>query len=351
MTFYLVLAALVAALAVALWLFQRGHSKPLPATPPAQSGPPPTLVEAAKVMVDTIPVGITAVGSLRSDETVMLRPEIAGRVSRVLFREGQPVARGQVLIQLDGAVQGAEVQQAQANVTLAQSKLDRARDLQAKGFISQQARDESDNNLRLAQAALSLAQARYAKTEIRAPFNGVAGLRVVSTGDYVKEGQDLVNLEAMDVLKVDFRIPEIYVQQSKVGQSLQLVLDAMPGQTFTGQVIAINPLIDANGRSIVLRAQVQNAQHQLRPGLFARVRLLFADQKEALLVSEQALIPQGDDHMVFRVINGKAVLSRVEIGQRIGERVEVVQGLTKDDMVITAGQVKLRDGMAVTVKQ
>ncbi len=350
--FYGLIVVAVAALAGAAYMANRGKvppaaPPPLPASPTA--APRPVTVEAALPEVRAIPVGIAAVGSLRSDETVILRPEVAGRVSAIQFKEGQHVQRGQPLIQLDAAIQRAEVQQAEANQVLAQSKLDRARDLQAKGFISQQARDEAENGVRLTAAAVALAQARLARTEIRAPFSGVTGLRLVSVGDYVKEGQDMVNLEAMDPLKVDFRVPELYVAQTRVGQNLQIALDALPGKNFAGKVVAINPLIDANGRSIVLRAQVKNSGNQLRPGMFARVRLLFEDKHAAVLVSEQALVPQGDEQTVFRVLNGKAVRTRVEIGQRVGEQVEIVDGVSKDDLVVTAGQVKLRDGMAVTV--
>ena len=128
----------------------------------------------------------------------------------------------------------AEAQQAKANLTLAQSKFERAVDLRKQGFISGQARDEAENNLRVAKAAPALAAARLAKTEIRAPFSGVIGLRSVSVGDYVKEGQDMVNLEAIDPLKVDFRVPEVYLTQVQVGQTLQVSLDALPGRSYEG---------------------------------------------------------------------------------------------------------------------
>ena len=179
-----------------------------------------------------MPQTITAVGSLRSDESIT-RAAGGRRPHRAIgFQEGQPVAKGATLVKLDPAINDAEVQQAKANLTLAKAKYERAVDLQKQDFISGQARDEAENNLKVAEAAVSLAAARLAKTEIRAPFAGIIGLRSVSVGDYVKEGADIVNLESIDPLKVDFRVPEIYMKQVQVGQSLQVSLDALPGKTL-----------------------------------------------------------------------------------------------------------------------
>jgi membrane fusion protein (multidrug efflux system) len=185
--------------------------------------------------------------------------------------------------------------------------------------------------------------------QLKAPFSGIIGLRSVSVGDYVKEGADLVNLESIDPLKLDFRVPEVFMRQVAVGQSLQVQLDALPGKTFEGKVLAVNPLIDAAGRAVVIRAVVRNPDTSLRPGMFARVRLITRDAKDALVLPEQALVPQGDQQFVYRVIDNKAVRTRVEVGQRRDARVEVLDGVTKDDIVVTAGQLKLRDGAPVTV--
>jgi len=306
-------------------------------------------VEAVKVAIVSLPQTITAVGSLRSDESVTLRPEVAGRISAIGFQEGQRVAKGTVLVQLDSAVPDAEVQQARANLTLARTKYNRAVDLAKSNFISSQAKDEADNNLKIAEAALQVAEAKSAKMQLRAPFSGIIGLRGVSMGDYVKEGADLVNLESIDPLKLDFRIPEVFMRQVAVGQPLQVQLDALPGKTFEGKVLAVNPLIDAAGRAVVIRAVVRNPDTSLRPGMFARVRLITRDAKDALVLPEQALVPQGDQQFVYRVIDDKAVRTKVDVGQRRDAKVEVLNGVTKDDIVVTAGQLKLRDGAPVTV--
>lgn len=307
-------------------------------------------VEAVKVALSPMPQAITAVGSLRSDESVTLRPEVAGRISAIAFQEGQRVAKNDVLIRLDPAVPEAEVQQARANVTLAKAKFDRAVDLAQRNFISGQAKDEAENNLKVAEAALQLAEAKLAKTTLRAPFSGLIGLRVVSVGDYVKEGADVVNLESIDPLKVDFRVPEIYLKQVQVGQALAVTLDALPGKNYEGRVQAVNPLVDAAGRAIVIRAVVRNSDQALRPGMFARVRLFTREAKDAMVIPDTALVPSGNDQYVFRVVDGKARRTKVEIGQRRDNLVEVLQGVEATDTIVTAGQQKVRDGVAVAVK-
>ncbi len=312
-------------------------------------GGAPVAVEAVRVALQPMPQAITAVGSMRSDESITVRPEVAGRISAIKFQEGQRVAKGATLILLDPAINAAEVQQGRANLKLAQSKYDRAVDLAKSNFISGQAKDEAENNLRVAEAGVALAEAKPAKTEIKAPFSGIIGLRVVSVGDYVKEGADVVNLESIDPLKVDFRVPEIYLKQVKVGQSLQVQLDALPGKTFEGSVYALNPLVDAAGRSIVIRAIVRNPDTSLRPGMFARVRLITRDDKEALTVPEQAIVPQGDEQFVFRVVDGKANRVKIDVGQRRDGVVQVLKGLAPTDMVVTAGQLKIREGTPITV--
>ena len=278
-----------------------------------------------------------------------LRPEVAGRISAIQFQEGQRVAKGAPLVRLDAAVTDAELQQARANLVLAKSKFDRAVDLARQNFISGQAKDEAENNYKVAQAAVALVEAKLAKTEIKAPFAGIIGLRVVSVGDYVKEGADLVNLEAIDPLKVDFRVPETFLRQVQVGQAVEVALDALPGKSYDGKVIALNPLVDAAGRAIVIRAQVRNQDAALRPGMFARVRLITRAEREALVLPEEALVPQGTEQFVFRIVDGKATRVKVETGQRRDGKVEVVSGVDKGDVIVTAGQLRLRDGAPVRV--
>ena len=325
------------------------------ATPATQTAAKPVAAPAAPVRVEVAAVkeipfarGLSAVGSLRSDESVVLRPEVVGRIQSIEFKEGQPVARGQVLIRLDDSVPRAELAQARANLTLAQSHYRRAVELQGKGFVSQQARDESASTLKVQEAAVALAQARLDKMTILAPFGGIVGLRSVSVGDYVNQGQDLAPLEAIDPLKVDFRVPEMYLSKVGVGQQLTLRLDALPGQERQGIVYAVSPLVDAGGRSILLRATVANKDAVLRPGMFARVQLLF-NQDKALVAPEAALSPSGETQYVYRIKDGRAERREVTIGERREGRVEILTGVAAGDHLVVAGIQRVTDGAAVNV--
>ena len=344
-----VLAGVALVAGAAYWAGKSSTPAAGPGPVAAQKAPPGVVVEASRVSLVKLPQALSAVGSLRSDEAVVLRPEVAGRIATIGFREGETVTKGQVLVKLDDSVQQADFDRAHANLTLSRTKHERSIDLRNKGFLSGQALDEAVNTLKVAEADAELMKARVNKMTLRAPFSGTIGLRQASVGDYVKEGQDIVNLESLDPLKVDFRLPELALSQLQNGQTLQIALDALPDRLYDGKVFAINPLIDANGRSIVIRAQVPNRDGKLRPGMFARVRLFTSDNKDAIVVPEEALFPVGEDKFVYKVVDGKATRQRIEIGQRREGRVEVLKGLVPEDVVVTAGITKLREGVPVSV--
>ncbi|HEY4541533.1 MAG TPA: efflux RND transporter periplasmic adaptor subunit [Noviherbaspirillum sp.] len=293
---------------------------------------------------------VQAVGTLRSNESVVIRPEVSGRITALNFRDGQKVEKGQLLVAFDASVNEAEVRQAQAELDIARANFQRNADLARQNFISERARDESKANVQVLEARLALAKARLSKLQIRAPFAGVVGIRTVSTGDYVKDGADLINLEDISSVKVDFRVPERYVDLARRGQAIEVMVDALPGQVFKAKVDAVDPSIDSNGRSALLRAKVENPDERLKPGMFARVRLILADRAEALVVPEEAIVPQGERLGVWKVVDGKAVLAEVKTGLRRDAQVEVIEGLEDGEIVVTAGQIRLsRDGTPVRV--
>lgn len=321
-----------------------------PAGAPAAAGPPGGFsipVETARVAQETLQEDVNAVGSLRSNESVVVRPEISGRISAIDFVEGSQVRKGSALVVLDSSTQAAEVQQARANLALAQSNFERTQELQKSNFVSANARDQALNGLKVAQANLALAEARLAKTRILAPFDATIGLRQVSVGDYVKEGQDLVTLEDMSALKLDFRLPENYFGKLKLGQLVEIKLDAFSGQVFKARLIAVDPLVDQAGRSLSLRAKLDNPGGRLRPGMFATVRVIFSERSDALTIPEEALVPLGADQYAFKVVDGKVQRVQVKIGLRRNAKVEVLSGLQAGDEVVTAGQLKIRDGAPV----
>lgn len=315
-------------------------------TPAAPARPAGVVVEVEPVRQAPIERGVSAVGTLRSDNSVMLRPEVAGRIAEINFNEGGKVQAGAILFRLDDSVVRAQLQQAQANLSLAESRFRRAQELSKEGFISKQARDEASSELQVQRAAVALAHAQLQKTVIQAPFSGLIGLRNVSVGDYISPGTDLVPLESVDPLKVDFRIPEQFLGQVFPGLRLSVAFDALPGQQRQGEVGAISPVVDVGGRSILLRATVPNSDDALRPGMFARVRLQFSDNN-ALTVPETALAPAGQSQYVFVVRDGVAHRVEVKVGLRRDGRVEIESGLNPDDQVVVAGLQKISDGARV----
>jgi membrane fusion protein (multidrug efflux system) len=306
----------------------------------------PTSVEVARVKPNDFTDDVSAVGTLKSNESVVLRPEIAGRIAAIGFKDGTVVGKGTELVALDAAVQQAELQQARASLALAQSSHQRNLELFGRKFLSQQAVDNSAATLKVQAATVQLAEAKLAKTSIRAPFRGMVGLRNVGVGDYVKDGQELINIEDVATLRVDFKLPETYVGRLNKGQAVEVTTDALAGEKFRALLDATDPLVDANGRAIAARARLDNAAGKLRPGMFVRVRLLFGERKGVLMLPEQAIVPGGQP-AVFKVVDGKAVLVKIRIGVRRAAQVEVVDGLAEGDVVVTAGQLKLRDGAAV----
>jgi membrane fusion protein (multidrug efflux system) len=335
------LTGLVVLATVAYGLQHRENKAPVAAgSSPAPAAP--VVVEIARVSQRSLTDDLQAVGSILSNESVVLRPEIAGRVVQINFVEGQPVHQGQVLIGLDDSVLSAELQQADAQLALARTNYERTVDLARQGFVSESARDQSQAALKVQEATKALAHAQWTKTAIRAPFSGVVGVRFVAPGDYVGAGKDLVTLEEIGSMKIEFRVPERYLGQVRIGQKFVTETDAFPGQPFDATVTLIDPRLDANARSVLVRGRVANSKRLLKPGMFARVRLIFGERKTALVVPEEAVVPAGGKNFLLRVVDGNAVRTEVELGLRRDGVVEVRKGVSATDSVVVAGQMKIR---------
>lgn len=348
----------------------------------AASAPKPAGVEVAKVERMSLQDDAQSVGSLRSRQSVMLRPEVAGRVKALGFGDGARVRKGQVLVQLDDTLQQAEVKQARAQVSIAQAALKRNQELVAQNFVAQRVLEESLANVQVGEAQLALANARLSRMAILAPFDGTVGIRNVNPGDFVKDGADLVNLEDLGSMYVDFRLPERYQGKLKLQQTVELGLDAFPGRTFKARVEAIDPLLDANGRSVGVRAVLPNSPGEaarangptvlsgspgssapLRPGMFARVTTVFSVNVAALVVPEEAIVPQGGRQFVIKVVAAPAAAApvppdtqwvsqrqEVKLGVRRQGKVEITDGLSEGQTVVVAGQQRLqRDGTPLRI--
>lgn len=317
---------------------------------PQVSANPGPLVEVVTVESSLVRDELVTFGSLSPDESVIIRPEIAGRIAQLHFREGQRIEAGALLVSLDDSIARAEFAQARANLNLAEKNFQRAQMLFKRGASNAQALDEANAEQQAARASLALSQARLDKTRILAPYDGVLGLRAVSPGDYLSEGQDIVNLEVLDPLKVDFRIPQKAVSQIRLKQTIEISLDAYPGERFSGEIFAINPRLDEAGRSQAIRAHISNREGRLSPGQFVRVSVILAERPNALVIPEEAVMPVGDKRLVNLVVEGKVELREVTLGKRLNGKVEVVKGLQGGETLISAGWQKVRAGSPVRIK-
>ena len=336
---------MIALLAGSVWLFAQPKRTAGPAGPPGGFAVP---VEAQAVRVGLSRKEAEAIGTLRSWESVVIKPETTGRVTKIQFEEGTLVKAGQLLVELDTAETEAELLRTKAALELARETHQRALKLRHQGAGSVVALDRAQAELAAAEASLRLAEARLAKMRLVAPFDGVIGLRKVSIGALLVPGQEIVNLEQINPLKVDFKVPEMLLASVRVGQVIRLRLDAMGSRAVDGTVYAIDPLLETGGRAIVLRARIPNTDGALRPGLFARVVLTIEEKHDALFVPEQSVLPGSDgSKSVFKAVDGKAVMTPVELGERIKGEVEIVSGLKAGDEVVTAGLPKLRPGVSI----
>lgn len=345
----------------AAWWYQNkpasadGVKTAAPAAPAAGPAKAPT-VEVAKVQTMRLVDETQAVGSLRSRQGVMMRPEVGGRVKQIFFNDGQRVRKSQVMVQFEDQLQVAQLAQAKAELSIAEANHKRNQELVTQNFISKRSLDESGAALEVARAKLSLADATLQRLKVLAPFDGITGLRQINVGDYLKDGADMVNIEDIDAVLLDFRLPERFQAKIRAGQKAQLTVDALPGRPFTAIVQAVDPLIEANGRSVGVRGCIDNRQQQLRPGMFARVNAVFGARENALVIPEEAIIPQGGRTFVVKVVPGDKpdtlVSERVAVktGLRQPGKVEILEGLSADDTVVTAGHQRLqKDGTPVRV--
>lgn len=308
-------------------------------------------VEAGVVSVTRMVEEAQAVGSLRSRQTVVLKPEVNGRVTQLNYRDGAQVRKGQVLVQFDNLLELAQLRQSEAQLAIARTNHQRNQELAARNFISASAVDQSSAALQVAQAQYALSQATVARLRVLAPFDGIAGISNVNVGDYLSAGQEIVNLEDMAVMFVDYRLPERDQGRVRTGQLAQLRFDALPGQDFAARVMAIDPRIDAEGRSISVRACIDNSRLLLRPGMFARINAVFDVRENVTVVPEEAVVLSNGVPFVFRISptgpNGSAVAQRVEVklGVRRAGQVELTAGgLQAGEQIVLAGQQRLGTG-------
>jgi multidrug efflux system membrane fusion protein len=321
--------------------------------------PPPAPVETAIAETEDMPRAFESIGTLMAAHQVTISPEIEGRVDKINFESGNWVKAGDVLVQLDDSTQRADLATYQAQARLASANLKRSQELAAKQYSSKQSVDQVQSELDQARAGIAKSQAIIDHMVVKAPFNGMLGIRQVNLGQYLAPGTMVVTLTDLDTLYVDFTLPEQNRGGISIDQPVEFHADAFPDQAFRGEIAAIDPQVDANMRAIKVRAALGNTEHKLQPGMYARIRVILPPQPGVVTIPEPAVDYTVYGESVFRLTavpdkkdpNGKPVYKAeqtfVTLGAHFDGKVAVLKGVAKGDLVVVGGQLKLHNGAEV----
>lgn len=319
-----------------------------PANAATAGGAAPAMpVDVAVATADTVIDAIAATGQIEPLQSVELRPDVEGRISEILVREGSPVTRGQPLFRIDDAELRAQVARATADRDLANQSLARTKELLEQRASSQADLERAEATARSAEASLDLLQVRLDRTLVRAPFTGVAGQRFVSLGDYVTTASRLVMLQTVNPQRASFRVPERYAALLKRGQSVTFQVAALRDRTFTGTVDFVDPVVQLPGRTIDVKAIVANPRRELQAGMFIEVRLETAVRPDAVVIPEEAVLALRGVNIVWVVKDGKVSRRTVDLGVRSPGFVEVTNGVSAGEQVVIGGLERLMDGAVV----
>jgi len=330
---------------IRFWLLMRMASMPHPF--------PPTVVASAPVIQEDWKPSLRSVGSLVATNGISVSTEVDGIVSKIVFQSGQEVKKGDVLLHLDDKVDQAALAALRADQRLAEVQFNRAKDLLKKRVMSKSEYDEANAKFDAARARVAGQQAVIDRKTIRAPFDGLLGIREVDLGQYIKAGNPIVKLEALDPIYVDYTLPERYLQIVKVGQTVDVKLDALPGAMFSGQVSAIDSGVSTGTRTLKVRASLSNDKLQMRPGMFAEITTITANAHPVLTVPYTAISFNTYGNFVYTIEKtdkGQIVKRRqVSTGEVRDGRVSITEGLKQGEEVVRSGLVKLREGIPVKV--
>ena len=310
----------------------------------AQGGPVGVLL--ATIETQAFAQDMEAIGTARANEALDVTAKVSNRITAIRFREGQQVQAGDVLVEFDSEQTSANLAEAQAALDESRSQFKRSRELFATQALSESQLDQIQATLSANEARVAGARSQLNDTIIRAPFAGRVGLRQISNGSFVSPGTVIATLDDTSVIKLDFSVPEVFLSSLKEGMEIAAGTSAYPNEQFKGRVSSIDSRLDPVSRAVMMRARIDNRDGRLKPGMFMTVRLK-RSEAPALLIPEQALIPEGDRKFVFLVREGKAVKTEVTIGRRRPGEVEVVKGVAAGDVIISEGIQKVRDGSPV----
>ncbi|HZF16428.1 MAG TPA: efflux RND transporter periplasmic adaptor subunit [Steroidobacteraceae bacterium] len=340
------LATVVLGLAVTLWRGGGGSADPSGASRTAAAGKPATSVVVGQAVRREFPYELEALGTARANEAIEVTAKTSNLITAIRFKEGQAVRRGEVLVELDGTQATADLAQAQAALVESKSQYDRSVELIATKALSQSQLDQIVATLRANEAKVAASASRLGDTIVRAPFDGHVGLRRVSVGSLVNPGTIMTTLDDTSRIKVDFSVPESQVSVVRPGLAIRAATTAYPGRSFDGTVASVDTRVDPVSRAFGVRAIVPNGEGLLKPGMFLTVRIV-ESSKDAIVVPEQALLPEEGKQFVYVVVQGKVDKREIRIGRRRPGEVEVLEGLAAGENIVSEGADKLRPGMSV----
>lgn len=320
-----------------------------------RAGPDSVRVEVDKVRRGSLTREMTVVGTLEADHFVTIKAQIRGLVSKVHIVGGENVQKGDLLFELDDRTYSAQLKEAQALLTLAESAFEREKKLSEKNFGTAKKLDEARAQFLKTQAGVEKAQKDLDDTKIRAPFDGIVGLHHISEGTPITADLDLISITDMDPMKVNFKMPSKFIPHLNVGQRIKVSVDSYPDQEFPGEIEAIDAQIDTGAQSIAIQAAIPNKKNLLKPGMFVRVKVIVGSQDNSLIVPEEAIVSVADQNYVWKVIEhpehpGIYVVFRVQVltGIQEKDRMEITKNLREGDIIVTVGHQKVADGVPVS---
>jgi membrane fusion protein (multidrug efflux system) len=350
---------LIAGVGAGAFYGYRGYLQPMLAGDGAQQAasqgrPPPTVTATKAVRSDWQP-SLQATGTLRAERGVEVTPEINGVVAEVGMRSGAAVEEGDLLVRMQAPELKAQLKALRAQRSEALSAFRRAQRLYDQGNTSQARLDETRARYQSLDAQIAEQQARIDKKTVRAPFSGQLGITEVDVGQYLQAGQPLVSLQDLTPIDVNFTLPEQTLPRVSVGQTVRVRVDAYPDMQFTGEVTAIDPQVRESTRNYTVQATLSNDGRRLRPGMFARVSLQTGEPERLVTLPQTAIVTNPYGASVFVVQRGddgsrKVTQQRVETGSQRGTQIAITKGLSGGETVVTSGQIKLREGVAVQIK-
>jgi membrane fusion protein (multidrug efflux system) len=324
----------------------------------ANFAPPPETVTTAEVKLDRWQPTLSAIGSITAVQGVMVSAEISGTVKQIAFESGATVKAGELLVELDTAIEQAQLRSAAASADLARANLERARDLRSKNMMATADLDAAEAQAKQTIAQMDNIRAAIAKKIIRAPFSGRLGIRQINLGQFLDNGAAIVTLQSLDPVYANFALPQRYLSQLRSGMTVRIAADAFPKQSFDGRITAISPEVDSV-RNVRLQATLKNADNHLQPGMYVEVSVVLPETESVLLIPATAVLyaPYGDSVFVLeekkdektgqtgKVLNQKFV----RLGSALGDFVVVASGLEAGQTLVSTGVFKLRNGMGVIV--